>query len=662
MQTSALSLLCYLSFLSVAQASVTVYSQVRLGSPTGTASGSAASYTGAAAYDPTILNPPPIPSPAPATQFTLQLASSAQNVQGLSIPQPGAFFGFSIEMSVINQVIGINSTFLQVPFLNLMANVKERAGRVHVRVGGNTQEYATVVPTLADGKDMEKDKTSLTNPTQTPGLFLTYDIFYMLANVTALTNVNWYLGVPFNDTSNFRLQIAEIGEAVLGDHLLGLQVGNEPDLYSAHGHRPQTYSPSDYFGEFGTIIQAIANDANIPVKNNLIGPSVSGTWTPEDVWNTGFVPSYSSSLGALAVEHYPTDNCYAEYGIGQPVDPQTVFPQFLTHASGQGLVAPYLNSTNYAQSQGKPFLMFETNTASCGGFPGISDSFGAALWALDYGLQMAYSNFSGAMLHVGGQNVYYNPFTPPPTNESSYNQWTIGPVYYSVLALAEAFGTSNNSRIIDLGANSQNQYTPAYAIYEGSNLVKVALFNFMTDPSGANTYTATISIDGSAAGLPNGVPTQAHVKYLLAPSVSSKTDMTWAGQTLGGVFQSDGRLAGSLNVETVTCDQNANTCQVQVPAPGFALVFLSQSSLSEVSPSAPQTFPTTAYTQTINTVTINPSVLATSNGRGRTGELGSTSKGNPNGASRVGVVGSGVALLLSIVVGAFVIGREAVRL
>jgi hypothetical protein len=70
--------------------------------------------------------------------------------------------------------------------------------------------------------------------------------------------------------------------------------------------------------------------------------------------------------------------------------------------------------------------MFETNSASCGGFPGISDSFGGALWALDYGLQvrllallfqdvpelnvsqMAYSNFSGAMLHVGGQNVFYN--------------------------------------------------------------------------------------------------------------------------------------------------------------------------------------------------------------------------------------------------------------
>ena len=72
------------------------------------------------------------------------------------------------------------------------------------------------------------------------------------------------------------------------------------------------------------------------------------------------------------------------------------------------LVAPFINATVTAQAAGKPFLMMETNTASCGGFPGISDSFGAAMWGLDYGLQMACHNFSGALLHVSGQNVYYN--------------------------------------------------------------------------------------------------------------------------------------------------------------------------------------------------------------------------------------------------------------
>ena len=50
-------------------------------------------------------------------------------------------------------------------------------------------------------------------------------------------------------------------------------------------------------------MQAIANDPNIPVKNNLIGPSVAtGAWTPEMVWDTGFITPYSNSLSALAVE------------------------------------------------------------------------------------------------------------------------------------------------------------------------------------------------------------------------------------------------------------------------------------------------------------------------------------------------------------------------
>lgn len=51
---------------------------------------------------------------------------------------------------------------------------------------------------------------------------------------------SWYifidsvLGIPLNDTTNLRLGIAEVSEAILGDNLLGLQVGNEPDLYAAY--------------------------------------------------------------------------------------------------------------------------------------------------------------------------------------------------------------------------------------------------------------------------------------------------------------------------------------------------------------------------------------------------------------------------------------------
>ena len=109
---------------------------------------------------------------------------------------------------------------------------------------------------------------------------------------------------------------------------------------------------------------------------------------------------------------YPSDNCAAIYAdFGAPKNPQDEFFKYLCHDcenASKTFIHKYLNTAAIAQQAGRPVLMFETNTASCGGFPGISDSFGSALWGVDYGLQMAYSNFTGALLHVGGQDVSYN--------------------------------------------------------------------------------------------------------------------------------------------------------------------------------------------------------------------------------------------------------------
>ena len=117
----------------------------------------------------------------------------------------------------------------------------------------------------------------------------------------------------------------------------------------------------------------------------------------------------SPSLNFLPIARYPSDNCAALYpGLGPPRDPQAMFPTYLTHTSGQQITEKLVASTALAQQYDKPFIMFETNSASCGGFKGVSNVFGIALWALDYGLQMAYSNITHALVHVGGSDVYYN--------------------------------------------------------------------------------------------------------------------------------------------------------------------------------------------------------------------------------------------------------------
>ena len=62
------------------------------------------------------------------------------------------------------------------------------------------------------------------------------------------------------------------------------------------------YDPPTYANEFGAMIQTIQSDPKIPINNNLIGPSVSGTWSPEQVWDTGYIQRFAANLGALCVE------------------------------------------------------------------------------------------------------------------------------------------------------------------------------------------------------------------------------------------------------------------------------------------------------------------------------------------------------------------------
>jgi hypothetical protein len=84
---------------------------------------------------------------------------------------------------------------------------------------------------------------------------------------------------------------------------------------------------------------------------------------------------------------------------------------------------------------------------------------------------------------------------------------------------------------------------------------------------------------------------------------------------------------GQQDIQPVAC--NNGSCSVKVPASLFALVFLSDKSLSDSDNGASQTLSTSIQTNTENTATVDPAVLATSNGlKGISKHGGTTSKGN----------------------------------
>ncbi|KAF8750472.1 Glycosyl hydrolase family 79 C-terminal beta domain [Rhizoctonia solani] len=610
---------------AVSNAAVTVYRAGDHGAyVTTTTSAASASFTGTAAYDPTILTPPP-----PPAQLNL---------------------------------IGKNSSVLSVPFLNHIANVVNRAGAIRLRVGGNTQERAILRSEGFPGGEILIKTQEGNTTTSTPHVEFAPELIKMLANVAGLVKTDIFLGLNFMDINDLSNQVAfaAMAEEMLGSNLHGIALGNEPDLYERPGHmkRPNPYNFDQYMNEWASVSNALATNPAYTNHQILMGPSTCCA-ASNPRWNNRMLPClilkqrFANELKIITVQRYPRNNCQ----INGVEDPQLLFANYLTHEQISQLADEYAEFS----AAGKPLYMFETNTAACGGFPGISDSFGAGLWATDWALKLAATNFSSTLLHVGGQNDYYNPFTPPPTNQSSFRQWTTGSVYYTALITAEFFGKSGKSRIMDLNANNGENLTPGYVVYEDGQPTRVLLINYVDDPSGGHDIVARIQIGAQGTQQPGASPRQVRVKYFEAPSVSFKGNMTWAGQTLGNHFESDGRLKGEEVIHTIQCDAATNQCAIPLKAPSLALIFLTDAALQNSSPTegATASFETTFRTRERHTATIDQAVLSTSNGRGGGGghRIGSTSFGSIGNGGTPNLYTPGMGLLVGLTTGIMMILR-----
>ncbi|GAA94113.1 glycoside hydrolase family 79 protein [Mixia osmundae IAM 14324] len=560
--------------------------------------------TGAAAASATAasrqLTPPAIPPDLPKTVAY----SFGEGVPvGASTTVPSNFWGWSIELSVASQILGNSPGTLQNSLLNYLSNYQARARKgTVIRIGGNSQDQAEYrpaqpVPIITNGT--AQSSSSL----QTPYLTMGPSLFDTMLNMTQLVQTQWIFGLNFADPANTTNPtiIATALEASLGDNLLAFQVGNEPDLYSQNGKRPVNYTIPEYIVDFGEEIELL-NGTTAPTTitqvNKFTGPSVCCDWTMTDILANGYLAAYSTSLASVSVQHYPDNNCVAVgKSEGTAVVPQNVLQNYLNHTGATYLLDQYNTVVPVVQALSKPFHMLETNTASCGGFPGISDAFASALWAVDYALQMATRNFTLALFHVGGSAVVYNPFTPPPT-DAQYLGWTTGPLYYAGLAVTEALGSSSASQVLDL-SSTIDDVQPAYIIYEAGMPARAVLINYVTDNSGASDYTASLTI--------SGVGDQINVKYLSAASSTAFENITWASQSYDSY---DGTAQGNVSVTTAPCTNGI--CTVTAPAPSVAVCFFSDAILADSTPTETANF----GSGTANSTTLAPAALASSNGMG----------------------------------------------
>jgi len=90
--------------------------------------------------------------------------------------------------------------------------------------------------------------------------------------------------------------------------------------------------------------------------------------------------------------------------------------------------------------------------------------------------------------------------------------------------------------------------------------------------TGALAYTARVAVKDVS---------RVRVRYLTAGKLTDKFGITYASQGYGGYFESDGLLKGEQKTDEVKCE--AGVCAIKVPAPGAAVVFLTDDLIFEAS-------------------------------------------------------------------------------
>ena len=189
-------------------------------------------------------------------------------------------------------------------------------------------------------------------------------------------------------------------------------------------------------------------------------------------------------------------------------------------------IAQQLDQYNFLVNTSIPFIISETNSLSDVGTPGISDTFGAALWTMDYNLWSASQNISRVHMQQG-TNFFYNAWQPIRSNLDIATK----PPYYGSIAAAAMLGDSTASEIKIANIPLPSYTEAAYATYVNGKLARIAVINMQgynatesdlqtQPPRGQPSYMFSI---------PEFTSTSVGVRRLMANGSDSVTGISFDG-------------------------------------------------------------------------------------------------------------------------------------
>jgi hypothetical protein len=282
---------------------------------------------------------------------------------------------------------------------------------------------------------------------------------------------------------------AQAVNSAMGDCLQSFQIGNEIENLRRFGGKYAAYH-STYL-DYKAAIRAV-----LPLAP-FSGPDSVGSWS----YITPFAHAELHDLQLLTVHYYRGDSHATNATLPTLLQPDTGWNQKIHRLQKLG------------RSSGLGYRINEVNSFYGGGKAGVSDTFGSALWCLDYLFNLASHGCAGVNMETDINQLGFISHYSPIVHDSS-GHCSIRPEYYGMLA----FALAGKGEILRLDLNKQNVNLTAYATRNHEGSIWITMIN---KESTGNAAVETI--------LPEGYGSAAAFR-LVGPSLTSKDHVTLAGE------------------------------------------------------------------------------------------------------------------------------------
>jgi hypothetical protein len=326
----------------------------------------------------------------------------------------------------------------------------------------------------------------------------------------------------------------------LGSRLAGVEIGNEPDAYARHGLRPPTWNAARYDAEVRRYRRAIHR---LAPGVALAAPGVSGSHSFTR-WARAVVRARLRPA-LLTGHHYPL-GCHRE-----PAPSITGLLSGQTRRLAALSLARYMSVSRHSAI---PLRIDETNSVSCGGRTGISNTFASSLWATDYISQAMVAGAEGVNLQGNPANCLgYSPLCARGAQRLARGALTALPVWYAMLLTRQLVGDRPLRSAV---SSPQHPNVAVRALGAPGGSVHAVIVE--DDPPGSPPVAVSLEV-GSRFGA-------AKVLALTAPSPESTAGVTLGGNPVLG----DGSWREPAALPSVPARHGVVT--VTVPASSAALV------------------------------------------------------------------------------------------